>query len=232
MKVLFDTCTLIHLFKKESELHQLALHVFEACQRNRYHIYLSTLSVAEYCVKGNGEALFNRLFFRITPYDERAALTAAEYSKVTMADNALRSGENRRDVIKVDTQILAHAASSEMDYVVTADANTFAKTAERLARTGVFAPKVVMLDESALSNLELETPAVPEMPVIEQSSPTAAPIQSESSSEVQKAAPQQMSLGLFAEEAEDAKDVSRKKLPEAESADSSVEVGTENLDHA
>lgn len=202
MKVLFDTCTLVHLFKADSDLHPCAERVFEACQQNNFRVYLSTLTVAEYCVKGNPEPLLNKFFFKIIPYDERAALTAAEYSKITLADAALRTSENGRNVIKVDTQILAHAAASEMDYVVTADANTFAKTAERIACTCGYEPEVVMLDESALVKLSLASPVVQDMPPIEQSLPTEEPVQYDNGSAEQVEAPQQLSFDLIMEQAQ------------------------------
>lgn len=185
MKVLFDTCTLVHLFNEATgELHQYALDVFNACQKNNWRIYLSTLTVAEYCVKGNLEPLLNKLSFRIISYDLRAAITAAEISKETLTDTSLRTPENGRNIIKVDTQIIANANAAELDYIVTADANSFAKTAERAMRNGDLMTKVVLLNEMTLNNLGL----------IEQE--TEAPVETEECNEEAPAAPTQLSLDL------------------------------------
>lgn len=51
-QVLLDTSFLIRLFKKDDDLHENAVDYFRYFLENDYILKISTIAIAEYCVKG------------------------------------------------------------------------------------------------------------------------------------------------------------------------------------
>ncbi len=164
MKVLLDTCVLINLFDKQGNLHDCAWQCVDFLLENKSRIMVSSLSLAEYGVRGNIADILQSKAFTALTYGVRAAMRAAEFAKLTASDDArqnLRSQENARKVIAIDTQIIAQAACDEADFILTADANTFAKTAGYLKTRGKLPAEVVLLDGNTLATLQSKiTPPV------------------------------------------------------------------------
>ena len=157
MKVLLDTCVLINLFDRQGNLHDCARQCIDLLLENKCRILVSALSLAEYGAKGNIADILQSKAFTTLTYGVRAAIRAAEFAKLTASDDArqnLRSPENARKVIAIDTQIIAQAACEEADFILTADANTFAKTAEYLKTRGKLPAEVFLLDEDTLATLK------------------------------------------------------------------------------
>lgn len=131
---------------------------------NKSRIMVSSLSLAEYGVRGNIADILQSKAFTALTYGVRAAMRAAEFAKLTASDDArqnLRSQENARKVIAIDTQIIAQAACDEADFILTADANTFAKNAGYLKTRGKLPAEVVLLDGNTLATLQSKiTPPV------------------------------------------------------------------------
>lgn len=164
MKVLLDTCVLINLFDKQGNLHDCARQCVDFLLENKSRIMVSSLSLAEYGVRGNIADILQSKAFTALTYGVRAAMRAAEFAELTASDDArqnLRSQENARKVIVIDTQIMAQAACDEADFILTADANTFAKTAGYLKTRGKLPAEVVLLDGNTLATLQSKiTPPV------------------------------------------------------------------------
>lgn len=161
MKVLFDTCALIYLFNSADPNHPCVRECFERCQQRHDYLYISSLSLAEYGVKGDVSSILRSKIFRVLPYGTLNAIQAAQYRRLlieTQDEEELRTEGIPRKCISIDTQIFAHAVSEGMDFVLTADRNTFARTAARISSRCGVETKVVLLDEDTLCNLCLEPP--------------------------------------------------------------------------
>lgn len=135
------------------------------------------------------EQATNGASFRVLPYGTLNAIQAAQYRRLlldTHDDAELRAEGISRKCISIDTQIFAHAVSEGMDFVLTADYNTFARTAARISSRCGVETKVVVLDEDALCNLCLDSP-------VEEEGATTPRV---NANDIQEESPQQMAFSF------------------------------------
>ena len=134
---MLDTSFLIRLLKEDDFLHASAKLYFQHFLENNFVLYVSTVAVAEYCVRGE----LNQLPFecvRIVPFNLDHAETAGEYAQTLFqARGNGRYQPDQRLIIPNDTKIFAQASSIGALYFVTADANS-AKAMDILAKENGF----------------------------------------------------------------------------------------------
>lgn len=134
-KAVLDTSFLIRLLDESNSLHENALGYYRFFLENEYSLYVSTVSIAEYCVKGSIEFLpWNVL--KILPFNLDHAQKSGSFAAVLF--NARKDGSfsiDNRLIIPNDTKIFAQTALIQADFFVTADSRS-AKVAGRLADEG------------------------------------------------------------------------------------------------
>ena len=123
--VILDTSFIIRLLDLNSPLHQNAIDYFRYFLHNGIPLYFSTISVAEYCVKGDFKDLpFNNL--RILPFNIFHAKEAGTFTRILF--NAKKTGEliiKERVVVPNDSKILAQGSYEKgIKYFVTSDSES------------------------------------------------------------------------------------------------------------
>lgn len=123
--VLLDTSFLIRLLKKDDPLHDNAKGYFKYFIEHGVGMYMSTISIAEYCVKGAYEDLPFR-YCRILPFNIQHAPLAGRYAAAIFAskDKEWRNASGR-NIIPNDTKLFAQGAESNcINYFVTSDSKS------------------------------------------------------------------------------------------------------------
>lgn len=156
METLLDTCTLINFVKQDALFHQQAVSCMRKLSENKSRLHLSALTLAEYGVKGDVSNFLDAKHFNILQYSTQHALKAAEFLKALQPKIIqLKDADNTRKIITIDTHILAQAQVLGVDYVLTADEKTMAKTANALKELGLFHPELVLLSDFPLKKMGL-----------------------------------------------------------------------------
>lgn len=121
-KVVFcDTGFVIRLLDETNELHENALGYFRFFLENDYIIRMSTIAVAEFCVKDKVEnlPLRNILLF---PFNANHAVKAGECASILFDAKAKGVLEvNSRILIQNDVKLLAQAQCEAAAYYLTSD---------------------------------------------------------------------------------------------------------------
>lgn len=118
---MLDTSFLTRLLNKEDPLHKPAVEYYQYLLEQEYVLYVSTIALAEYCVKGQlDEIPFENL--RVIPFNLDHSSTAGEYA-ATLYQAKKKGGfsPESRLIIPNDTKIFAQAARLNAVYVVTSD---------------------------------------------------------------------------------------------------------------
>ncbi len=121
IKVLFDTCVVIHLFNEHTELHEVAVNYYRYLKNTNNSLLVSPFS--EYGVKDDIPRIFAH-GFSVPVYAIEHAKKAAEFAGLTY-DHSLRHDTNDRSFIATDTRIIAQAVIEQVDYILTADKKLF-----------------------------------------------------------------------------------------------------------
>lgn len=120
--VILDTSFLIRLLNTAEPLHANAQGYFRYFSENDIPMYCSTISIAEYCVKGTYDDLPFRSI-RILPFNTSDAKEAGKFAATLF--NAKRKGNiqiSDRLIIPNDTKIFAQGSlAPSVQYFVTAD---------------------------------------------------------------------------------------------------------------
>lgn len=120
--VLLDTSFLIRLLTASDPLHTNAISYFKYFSENNIHMYVSTITIAEYCVDGSVLELPLRNL-RIIPFNLQHATVAGKYAKVLF--DAKKEGSliiEQRNIIPNDVKIFAQAECyDDIKYFVTSD---------------------------------------------------------------------------------------------------------------
>lgn len=120
--VILDTSFLIRLLSAKDSLHLNAIGYFKYFLENDIPMYVSTISVAEYCVNGDASELPLRNV-RIIPFNFRHATIAGKFAKALY--DARAANEiiiDNRLIIPNDAKIFAQAnCVDEIKYFVTSD---------------------------------------------------------------------------------------------------------------
>lgn len=118
---MLDTSFLIRLLKEDDSLHASAKEYFQYFLENNYVLYVSTVAVAEYCVRGE----LNQLPFecvRVVPFNLDHAEKAGDYAHTLyQAKDKGQYRPEQRLIIPNDTKLFAQASSIGALYFVTAD---------------------------------------------------------------------------------------------------------------
>jgi len=121
-KIVFcDTGFVIRLLDETNNLHDNAIGYFQYFLENDYIIRMSTIAVAEFCVKDSIEnlPLWNIL---LSPFNANHAVKAGECAKVLYEAKAKGVLEvDARIVIQNDVKLLAQAQYDLASYYLTAD---------------------------------------------------------------------------------------------------------------
>jgi len=134
--VLLDTSFFIRLLNDEDLLHSNAKGYFRYFLENEYILKVSTISVAEYCVRGHvGELPLRNI--QIIPFNLDQAVRTGEFAEAIFAENSVSSDKlTPRAIIPNDSKLFAQAdLDQSINYFVTSDGrskNTFNALKKRL----------------------------------------------------------------------------------------------------
>lgn len=107
--VLLDTSFFLHFLKPQAPLQQHADRYFRYFLQHNWPMYLSTVVIAEYCVKGQLDEL-PLLNLRLLPFTVPHAVRAGELrARVIGADRLLIVPDVERTQIPNDTKLFAQA---------------------------------------------------------------------------------------------------------------------------
>ena len=134
---MLDTSFLIRLLKKDDPLHKPALDYYQYLLEHEYVLFVSTIALAEYCVKGNMDQIpFDNL--RVVPFNLDHSAIAGQFA-ASLYEAKKQGGyePGNRLIIPNDTKIFAQAAKLNAVYVVTADTKS-KKAMEVIAAKNLF----------------------------------------------------------------------------------------------
>ena len=106
--VLLDTSFVIRLLKTNDALHPNAKAWFRQLLERRVPMYLSTISIAEYCVKGTFDELPLRNV-RVLPFNIDHARRAGPFTGALLDQRKQPGGDDDRTVVINDVKLLAQA---------------------------------------------------------------------------------------------------------------------------
>lgn len=145
LQVSLDTSFLISFADPDRAHHGVAVEYFRYCLSNQIPMWLSTVAAGEFEV-GQPVSDLPLQNFRVQPYSLPHAIRAAAFLR-TLRAGAPQPAADQRAVIINDLKILAQAADDEIPVILTEDANTLAKLADRLRKAGVTEVRVLLLRE-------------------------------------------------------------------------------------
>ena len=134
---MLDTGFLIRLLKSDDSLHTSAKQYFQYFLEKDYTLYVSTIAIAEYCVKGNlSELPFANV--RVIPFNLDHARLAGEFA-ACLYEERLKGEFNpeQRIIIPNDTKMFAQADLTQIEFFVTTDTNSL-KPINKLAESKGF----------------------------------------------------------------------------------------------
>lgn len=129
VKICVDTSFLISFADPSRPNHAVAVDYFHHCVANGHTLCLSTLVVAEFeVVQPVSDLPLGN--FHILPFNFRHAVESANYHRQIKGTEPV--DEANRSVVRNDLKILAQAQIEECSIILTEDANTLTRWAERL----------------------------------------------------------------------------------------------------
>ena len=118
--VLLDTSFCIRLLNGEDPLHENVLGYYRVFLQKEYRLKLSTVSVAEYCVRGSIEELPLKNL-EILPFNLNHAVKAGEFAHLVF-DKKKTLNLGNRLIIPNDTKLFAQAhVEKEITHFATSD---------------------------------------------------------------------------------------------------------------
>lgn len=119
-KVLLDTSFFIRLLNPQDKLHKNAKDYFRYFLEKEIEMYCSTISIAEYCVRGKVNELPLREI-RILPFNFFHAVTAGEFAEIAYNKRDSMKSPNRA-VILNDIKLFAQAGyEKDISHFITSD---------------------------------------------------------------------------------------------------------------
>ncbi len=139
-----DTSFLITFADPTRPNHRTAVEYYRHCLEAGHLLCLSTLVVAEFeC--GQSVTDLPLASFHIVPFNFRHAMESAKYQKF-LKSNPVEKTENR-NVVRNDLKILAQAQLEHCTVILTEDANTLTKWAERLRAANLCGISTILLKD-------------------------------------------------------------------------------------
>ena len=160
VQVSLDTSFLISFADPDRPNHTVAVNYFRHCLAQRVPMWISVVAAGEFEV---GEPVSDLPLqnFRIQPYNLPHAIRAAALFRALRQD-AAEPAEERRPIIINDLKILAQAEEDQIPVILTEDANTLSRLADRLRQRGAVSVRVLLLTEG-FAPARLENPAQDEL---------------------------------------------------------------------
>lgn len=118
--VLLDTSFFIRLLNENDGLHSNAIGYFKYFLEKDIILKCSTISIAEYCVRGSFDELPWRNL-QVVPFNFNHGVRAGEFAKIIFAEKN-KLDLNNRDIIPNDSKLFAQADVEEsITHFVTSD---------------------------------------------------------------------------------------------------------------
>lgn len=133
VKICLDTSFLITFADPARPNHSVAVDYFRHCVGNGHMLCLSTLVVAEFEI-GQPISDLPLSHFHILPFNFRHAVESANYHRLIKGAEPV--DESNRSIVRNDLKILAQAQMEECSIILTEDANTLTRWADRLCGSG------------------------------------------------------------------------------------------------
>lgn len=134
---MLDTSFLIRLLKDDDLLHSSAKAYYQYFLENSFLLYVSTVAIAEYCVRGELDQLPFECV-RVVPFNLDHANQAGLFARTLFqAKGCGNYAPEQRLIIPNDTKIFAQAAAIGALYFVTADTKS-SKAIDLLAKENGF----------------------------------------------------------------------------------------------
>ena len=119
-KLLLDTSFFIRLLNPHDDLHKNAKEYFKHFLENEIELYCSTISIAEYCVRGQADELPLREI-RILPFNYFHAVKAGEFASIAYEKKESMKLPNRAIILN-DIKLFAQASDEkEISHFMTSD---------------------------------------------------------------------------------------------------------------
>lgn len=117
----FDTGVIIRLLDSNHRHHASALSYLRHLQENGYILRISTIAIAEYCVKGSYDDLPTENILP-SPFNTMHALKAGAFASVLLEEKSKWvSKKGERSIIKNDASLMAQAECDKADCYITFD---------------------------------------------------------------------------------------------------------------
>lgn len=121
--VLLDTSFFIRMLNSRDELHQNTLNYYKYFLSQGFLLKISTISIAEYCVKGDISELPLK-DVRVLPFNFDHALRAGKFAS-DVFNHKNRSLLPERNIIPNDTKLFAQAdIDPQVNFYATSDGNS------------------------------------------------------------------------------------------------------------
>lgn len=118
--ILLDTSFFIRLLNETDKLHQNALGYFKYYLEKDFILKCSTISIAEYCVKGQFDELPWRNL-QVLPFNTDHGIRAGEFARVVFKERG-RLEISNRNIIPNDSKLFAQAdVDKSVEYFLTSD---------------------------------------------------------------------------------------------------------------
>jgi len=142
LSVLLDTSFCIRLGKPSDPLHQNALDYFQYFLENKVELYLSSIVIAEYSVKGDVADLPLKTM-KIIPFDYFDGKTAGEFYSILLNLNKQQL-DREKNVVKDDCKLIAQIYNCKLDAYISKDRKSFSQIINPLMKEKSF--EVELLD--------------------------------------------------------------------------------------
>lgn len=105
--ILLDTSFFIRLLNEKDSLHENTLEYYKFFLEKQFILKCSTISISEYCVKGQLEELPLKNI-QVVPFNISHAQKAGEFARIIF-DNKRKLETQKRNIIPNDTNLFAQA---------------------------------------------------------------------------------------------------------------------------
>jgi hypothetical protein len=120
--VMLDTSFFLRFLNEEDFLFQNAKDYYQYAIKNNFSMVISTISIAEYCVKGNIDELPMRNL-KVLPFNIEHSIRTGEFARILFEGRNKEQIElKERKIIPNDSKLFAQADTNEnIEYFFTSD---------------------------------------------------------------------------------------------------------------